>query len=178
MGVRSEVALRVVREHHVRFNRTGYPTLGPQEDVHPYSMIVTIADSYDALTTLRPYQRLFEPSEAITLMKTLAGSTFDPQMLERFIDMLGIYPPGTVVRLTTGEIAVVTRPGSEDSSRPWVQIVQNAEGQVSEGLEFNLMEWNSEMEDYTRSILIALDPAIRGIDALGVLRGADATPGG
>ncbi|MFQ5657663.1 MAG: HD-GYP domain-containing protein [Candidatus Methylomirabilales bacterium] len=171
MGVRSEIALRVVKEHHVRFDRKGYPTLAPGEEVHPHTMIVTISDSYDALTTLRPYQRLFEPSEAVTLMRTLAGSTFDPEKLERFIDMLGIYPPGTVVRLTTGEIAVVTRPGSEDSSRPWVRTVQDGEGNTLEGEEVTLMDWNTDAEDYTRSIMVAVNPTVHGIDVVKILGG-------
>lgn len=177
MGVHSEIALRVVKEHHVRFDRTGYPTLASGEDVHPHTMIVTVSDSYDALTTLRPYQRLFEPSEAVTLMRTLAGSTFDPEMFERFIEMLGIYPPGTVVRLTTGDIAVVTRPGTEDSSRPWIRVAQDAEGNTVEGEEVSLMDWNTEAEDYTRSILVALNPAIHGIDVVKILGGEDVTQG-
>ena len=108
MGVSSEIALRVVKEHHVRFDRTGYPTLAPDEEVHPCSMMVTIADVYDALTTARPYRGAFHPTQAIEEIKTLSGSTFDPEMLKTFIDMLGMYPPGTPVHLTTREIAVET----------------------------------------------------------------------
>ncbi|MFQ5881261.1 MAG: HD-GYP domain-containing protein [Candidatus Methylomirabilales bacterium] len=170
MGIRSEIALSVVKEHHVRFDRTGYPTLAPEEDVHPYSMIVTICDAYDAMTTVRSYQRAFEPSAAVARMKTLARSVFDPEMLDRFVEMLGIYPPGTVVRLTTGEIGVVTRPGTEDVSRPWVRIIQDREGNPVDGEEVNLMEWDPEAEDYTRSILVTVDPALRGIDVARILQ--------
>ncbi|MFQ5657101.1 MAG: HD-GYP domain-containing protein, partial [Candidatus Methylomirabilales bacterium] len=159
MGVSSEIALRVVKEHHVRFDRTGYPTLAPNEEVHPCSMMVTIADTYDAMTTLRPYRPPFHPTQAIEAMKKLTGSAFDPQMLKRFIGMLGIYPPGTVVRLTTGETALVIRPGVEDTARPWVRIAQDQEGNSMEGEEINLMDWDTEAENYTRSILGPVDPA-------------------
>ncbi len=175
MGVTSEIALHVVREHHMRHDRTGYPTVTPEEKIHPYSMLITLADSYDALTTVRPYQRTFEPNEAITLMKTLSGSTFDPEVLEGFVEMLGIYPPGTAVRLTSREIAVVTRPRPEEIARPWVRIVRDPEGNIADGPEVSLMEWDTEAEDFTRSIVVAVDPVIHGIDVAKVLQGKGVT---
>ena len=172
MGVRSEIVLRVVKEHHVRFDRKGYPTLGEKEDVHPYSMLVTISDSYDAMTTVRPYRPAFEPSQAIAKMKSLSGSVFDPQMLHRFVEMLGIHPPGAAVRLTTGEIGVVTRPGTEDTARPWVRIIQDREGNRVDGGEVSLLEWDPEAGDYLRSILVAVNPTFRGIDVADILQQA------
>jgi putative nucleotidyltransferase with HDIG domain len=178
MGVHSQIALRVVKEHHINFDGTGYPTLAPDEQPHPHSMIVHVADTYDAMTTVRPYQGPADPSQAIARMKVLGGTTFDPKMLDRFVEMLGIYPPGTVVRLTTGEIGIVSRPGSEDTSRPWVRIARDREGKAVEGVEINLMEWDAEAEDYARSILIALDPAARGIDVAKILQDQETTPAG
>ena len=73
---------------------------------------------------------------------------------------------------------MVTRPGTEDTSRPWVRTVQDRAGKAVEGDEVSLMEWDSEGEDYARSILIACDPAIRQIDVPAVLQGKDLTPVG
>lgn len=179
MGVHSEIALRVTKEHHIDFDGRGYPILAPGEDPHPYSMIVHVVDVYDAMTTVRVYQGAVDPNQAISRMKKLAGTAFNPLTLDTFVDMIGIYPPGTAVRLTTGEIGVVTRPGSEDSSRPWVRIVQDPEGKAVEaGEEISLMEWDSEGEDYARSILIALDPTIRRIDVAKVLQEKGPRPEG
>lgn len=172
MGVQSEIALRVVKEHHVRFDRKGYPTLAPGEGVHPYTMLVTVTDIYDAMTTIRPHRRDFDPSQAIAWMQAAAGSHFDPAILEPFIAMLGIYPPGTVVRLTTGEVGVVTRPRTEDASRPWVRLVQDREGSV-EGEEVDLMEWDPEAGAYSRSILLSVDPVLWGINVVGILQRRD-----
>jgi len=174
MGVQSEIALRVTKEHHIDFDGSGYPRLGPDEQPHPYSMIVHVADTYDAMTTVRPYTAPADPNQAISRMKKLAGTAFNPLTLDSFVDMLGIYPPGTAVRLTTGEIGVVTRPGGEDAARPWVRIVQDREGKTVEGEEVNLMEWDPQGEDYARTIVIALDPAIRRIDVAKVLQGNEA----
>jgi putative nucleotidyltransferase with HDIG domain len=178
MGVHSEIALRVTKEHHIDFDGRGYPRLGPDEQPHAYSMIVHVADTYDAMTTVRPYDGPADPNQAISRMKKLAGTTFNPLTLDSFVEMLGIYPPGTSVRLTTGEIAVVTRPGGDDTSRPWVRIVQDREGRAVEGEDVSLMEWDPDAEDYARSIVIAFDPVIRRIDVAKVLQGKDVKPGG
>src|SRR3989337_1509999 len=97
------------------------------EQPHPYSMIVHVADTYDAMTTVRVYSGPADPNQAISRMKKLAGTALNPLTLDSFVDMLGIYPPGTAVRLNTAEIGVVTRPGGEDAdaARPWVRIVQD-----------------------------------------------------
>jgi len=174
MGVQSEIALRVTKEHHIDFDGRGYPRLGPDEQPHPYSMIVHVADTYDAMTTVRVYSGPADPNQAISRMKKLAGTALNPLTLDSFVDMLGIYPPGTAVRLTTGEIGVVTRPGGEDAARPWVRIVQDREGKAVEGEEVNLMEWDPQGEDYARTIVIALDPTIRRIDVAKVLQDNEA----
>lgn len=173
MGVQSEIALRVTKEHHIDFDGRGYPRLGPDEQPHAYSMIVHVADTYDAMTTVRPYDGPADPNQAISRMKKLAGTAFNPLTLDSFVDMLGIYPPGSSVRLTTGEIGVVTRPGGDDTSRPWVRIVQDREGRAADGEEVSLMEWDADAEDYARSIVIAFDPVIRRIDVAKVLQGKD-----
>ena len=174
MGVQSEIALRVTKEHHIDFDGRGYPRLGRDEQPHPYSMIVHVADTYDAMTTVRPYTAPADPNQAISRMKKLAGTALNPLTLDSFVDMLGIYPPGTAVRLTTGEIGVVTRPGGEDAARPWVRIVHDREGKAVDGEEVNLMEWDPQGEDYARTIVIALDPTIRRIDVAKVLQDNEA----
>ncbi len=170
MGVQSEVTLRVTKEHHVDFDGRGYPRLGPDEQPHSYSMIVHVADTYDAMTTVRVYSGAVDPNQAISRMKKLTGTAFNPLTVDKFVEMLGIYPPGTAVRLTTGEIGVVTRPGSEDVSRPWVQIVHDREGNAVDREQVSLMEWDPLAEDYARSIVIAIDPVIRRIDVAKILK--------
>ena len=176
MEVRSEITLRVVKEHHIGYDGTGHPTLGPGEQTHPYTMIVSIPNTYDALTTLRPYRDPLRVTDAIAEMKRLSGSLFEPQILDRFLAMLGMYPPGMVARLTTGELAVVTRPGTEDTSRPWVRIVRDADGNALDGEEVNLREVDSDTNEYARSILMEVDPTVYGINPVSHLEGKRADP--
>ncbi len=176
MDVRSEITLRVVKEHQIGYDGTGYPTLAAGEQPHPYTMIVTLANSYDALTTLRPYRDPLRLTDAMAEMKRSSGTLFEPQILDHFLAMLGMYPPGMVARLTTAELAVVTRPGTEDTSRPWVRIVRDADGNALDGEEVNLREVDLDTNEYTRSILMEVDPTVYGINPVSHLEGKRADP--
>jgi HPt (histidine-containing phosphotransfer) domain-containing protein len=139
-------------------------------------MIVTIADTYDDLTTLRPYRDPLRLTDALAVMQRSSGSVFDPRTLDRFTAMLGMSPPGMVAHLTTGEIAVVTRPGTEDASRPWVRVVRDADGNTLDGEEINLGERDPDTKEYTRSVLIEVDPTVYGIDPVMHLYGMHPGP--
>lgn len=159
------ISLRPVLEHHMRHDRTGYPPPAREYQIHPFGMIVQICDVYDAMTTARPYQAAQEPTRAIAKMKDMSGAFFDPAMLEKFIEMLGIYPAGTVVRLDTGELALVLRPNREDSARPLVRILRDAaENDVRVKVEVDLLEKDPATGTFRHSILVAVDPASKGID--------------
>lgn len=161
----SKVSLRPVLEHHMRHDRTGYPSPPPDYQIHPFGMIVQVCDVYDAMTTARPYQTAMEPTRAVARMKELAGTVFESAMLEKFIEMLGIYPPGTVVRLDTGELALVLQANPQDSARPLVRILRDAVGNdVREKREADLAESDPATRTYRRSILVAVDPASKGLD--------------
>ncbi len=153
-----ELVSRLVYEHHVRYDRSGYPEL--KGDVHPLSMIVTIADSYDALTTLRVYQKPYQPSEALKILKGLSGKHFDPVMVEKFADMLGVYPVGTLVRLSTNEVGVVIKANPVDTERPVVKVVYDRDGkQLKEPFELDLASSPSAPQ-----IVGSADPCSREMD--------------
>ncbi len=156
-GIKDLVS-RLVYEHHVRYDRSGYPDV--KGEIHPMSMIVTIADSYDALTTLRVYQKPYQPSEAIKILKGLSGKHFDPAMVEKFADMLGVYPVGTLVRLSTNEVGVVIRANSVDTESPVVKVIYDKDGELlGEPFEIDL----ANGPDAPR-IVGAADPCSREMD--------------
>lgn len=94
-------------EHHQRFDLKGYPIVHKKHSIHPYSRIVAIADTFDAMTTDRIYQRRTLPDVALKIMAQGFGSVFDPILLQAFITSLGAYPVGTLVRLNDERLAVV-----------------------------------------------------------------------
>jgi putative nucleotidyltransferase with HDIG domain len=117
---------RIIYEHHTKYDHSGYPPISTSP--HPLTQIVTIADAYDALTTLRVYQRPYQPLEAINMMKGFSGTHFDPEVLNHFIGMIGFYPVGTVVQLATNELGVVTKASAANKNRPTIKVVFDKSG--------------------------------------------------
>ncbi|MFC1707734.1 HD-GYP domain-containing protein [Planctomycetota bacterium] len=141
-----------------------YPTCVPGE-ADLFSDIVTVADAYDALTTWRPWRRNLRPDEALrTLMEAEEG--YDKTIVKTFANIVGVYPSGTLVELSTGEAAIVERQGGQEDrrtltakqtlTRPRVKLVLDADGMNMEGMIVSLEErdWSGA---YKRSITKVLD---------------------
>ncbi len=162
-GVSGMVA-RIVKEHHVHFDHRGYPQLEPGEHPHPYSRIVTVADTYDAITTLRPYQKPYNPREAMEVLERLSGKVIDPKYFEEFVKVLGIFPVGTLVRLDTNEVAVVTETCEDSPLSPRIRVVFDPEGKPMPAFqEFDL----SRPETYKgepRRIVSTVDPVLYNVE--------------
>ncbi|MES1925884.1 HD-GYP domain-containing protein [Salinisphaera sp. T31B1] len=114
-------SLDVVLSHHERMNGTGYPRGLTGDRIGHYSQLVAIADVYDAITSNRVYQRGRSAAEALRIMQTSPGE-FNDELLARFAENLGAYPPGSVVELNTGEVGLIM-PNREDKPRPTVLII-------------------------------------------------------
>jgi len=118
----------VVREHHMRFDRTGYPRPDPEHRMNPHSHVIAVVDCYDALTTMRSYQKARTPRQALEIMRRLAGKSLDPDLVELLEKSLGVYPVGTMVRLSTMEVGVVTGTPDGGKGEPRVAILFDRSG--------------------------------------------------
>ena len=179
MGHVSPTTMEVVLEHHLRFDRKGYPVVDPEKEPGFFGMIAQVADAYDAITTSRVYQNAFEPSRAMARLQSLAGTVFDPKLLEVFVRMVGIYPVGSLVRLSTGELALVVKANPADSSRPFVRLLFDRTGRrLTEEKEADLTEQDPASGLYRRNIIMAVDPASKNFDVARYLqeRGELAVP--
>jgi len=109
----------MVLEHHMRFDRKGYPGRGHDYRRYANSHIIPVADTYDALTTMRSYQKARSPLEALEAMRRLAARSLSPDLVAVLEKTMGAYPIGTMVRLSTMEVGVVTAtgPGGQGPSR-------------------------------------------------------------
>jgi len=166
------VAPVVAFEHHIQCNGTGYPHVEGRWDLNLYSLMVSIADVYDALTTERPYRPPLSPNRALEIMHTSEREQFDERLLVRFTAMLGEYPSGTLVRLSNGDLAIASRCNPDDASRPFVHvIVDDGERGTLAREETDLAARDSHGQ-YRLSIEQVLDPAAENIavpDLLGTL---------
>jgi len=107
-GPGHEIAATIALEHHARFDGLGYPRLGTGVVPHLASRLVAVSDVYDAITTRRSYRRAETPHRALQILLQGAGGAFDPDIVKSFISLMGIFPPGSVLRLLTGELIVIS----------------------------------------------------------------------
>ena len=112
-----EAAALIALEHHVRFDGSGYPDLGGRRP-HLLSRLVSVADAYDAITSHRPHRPARTPQDAMGILGRGSGEAFDPDVVEAFTTMMGLYPPGSLLRLEGGEVVVAT--GAADGRRALV----------------------------------------------------------
>jgi putative nucleotidyltransferase with HDIG domain len=157
-GITPEI-IDIVLGHHLRYNREGYPADARGQSASPMVDMAAIADTYDAMTTLRSYQRPMTPKSAIARLKGLSGSILHPVFLDSFINFLGPYPVGTLVRLNTNEIALVTWVSTERRNELRIKVLFDSDGTPLTDPE--IKELNAES---TASIIAEVDPFSKGID--------------
>ena len=127
-GIAPEILAGVV-QHHEKHNGTGYPRRLVGRQISIYAHILSVADCYDALSARRVYKEPLPPSKALGIMYGMRGEAWKPDFVENFIKMLGIYPVGTLVELSTGHRGVVSRSNHNFPAQPCVIVAQSPEGQ-------------------------------------------------
>ena len=157
----------VAFEHHLRLDGNGYPAGVTRASLNLGTMLCSIADVYDAMRSQRSYQEAFATDRILAVLKRNDGQQFDQHLVRRFVQLLGIYPPGNLVKLSTGEIAVVVQIHAPDPYRPRVRVVMHADGgRLDVPQDRSLFE---RTDDGAPSVVAPLDPADFDIDPLAVL---------
>jgi putative nucleotidyltransferase with HDIG domain len=105
-GVPKQV-LNIVANHHERFDGTGYPRKLQGEAIGMYASMAAIVDTFEAMTSERPYSKAMTAQEALRTMHGWKDKTFEKTLVEQFIQCVGIYPVGSLVELNTGDIGIV-----------------------------------------------------------------------
>ncbi len=134
----------VALQHHMNYDFSGYPRLILEKKLHLFSRIVAIVDTFDAMTTERVYQKALRPDDALRRIISFASKRYDPVLVKAFVSSIGLYPPGTLVELSNGSLAVVLKsnPQYENIERPVVKLVNSSSAQSKEGI-INLAEMHS-----------------------------------
>ena len=133
-------------QHHERLDGSGYPRGIKGDEIHDFAQWIGLVDSYDAMTSHRPYRPAMLPHQAMEILFTGAGTLFDMEKIRAFRDKVAIYPLGITVRLHTGEIGVVVDINTSSPHRPVVRVLQDAEGrEIDEPYEIDLSKHLSVM---------------------------------
>jgi hypothetical protein len=129
-------------------------------------MIVSIADVFDALRSNRPYRQGLATARIRSIMGEQGNPAFNQPLLKRFVNLMGLFPVGNLVRLNTDELGVVTAEHPTDPFRPQVKIIRDAKGEtLEEPLLVNTWERDSRGE-HPRAVVDAVDPEAVDIDPL------------
>ena len=123
----------VAFEHHLKQDLSGYPENIGSRKLNLCTMIVSIADVFDALRSNRPYRQGLATVRIRSIMGEQGNPAFNQALLKRFVNLMGLFPVGNLVRLNTDELAVVTAEHPTDPFRPQVKIVIDAIGRAARG---------------------------------------------
>jgi putative nucleotidyltransferase with HDIG domain len=156
----------VAFEHHLKQDLSGYPENIGSRKLNLCTMIVSIADVFDALRSNRVYRQGLATARIRSIMGEQGNPAFNQTLLKRFVNLMGLFPVGTLVRLTTDEVAVVTAEHPTDPFRPQVKILTDEKGDTLEApLLANTWERDARGE-HTRAVVEAVDPESTDIDPL------------
>jgi len=125
----SEIARDVCLHHHEKFDGSGYPAGLSGEAISLHARMGAVCDVYDAITSNRPYKAGWDPAESIQRMAEWKGH-FDPAIFQAFVKSLGIYPIGSLVRLASGKLGVVTQQGEQSLLKPKVKVFFSTKSQA------------------------------------------------
>jgi len=160
------IAPVIAFEHHLRIDGTGYPFGVQRGMLNIGTQLCGIADVYDAMRSQRAYQQAFPSDRILEVLRRNDGHQFDQNLVRRFTQLLGIYPPGNLVRLDDGAMAVVMAVHAPDPFKPRVKVVVTGSGERLETpLELNLFEAREGMPG-PKAVTASLDPAQYSIDPL------------
>lgn len=130
----------VSRHHHERMDGAGYPDQLEDWQISRFARLVSIVDAYDAMTSDRCYRDGMPAADAIRVLYQNRGSQFDAEMVEAFIRMVGLYPPGTLIELNTGDVALVVAVHPGRKLQPRVEVLLDANKQQVEPREIEMSE--------------------------------------
>ena len=171
MPPRAESAADVTRlavafEHHLKQDLSGYPENIGARKLNLCTMVVSVVDVFDALRSNRAYRAGMATDRIRHIMGQQDGTAFHPTLLRRFVNLIGLFPIGTLVKLNTEELGVVTQTHPDDPFRPQVKLITGRKGET---LETPLLTntWHRDARgEFPRAVVEAVDGTQIGIDPL------------
>jgi len=161
----SDQVVQIIAEHHERYDGTGYPKMLAGRDISPLGKIAGLVDTYDAMTSERPYARALTSVEAVSKLYELRGTEFQAQLVEEFIQAIGVYPTGSLVHLSSQEIGVVIAQNPDRRLRPKLLVLLDADKKVlGKPRYLDMMSVTHDQRGEPLRILTGLLPGAYGVD--------------
>lgn len=165
MGVGSVAVRAMVGHHHEAFDGTGYPEGLAGDAIPLFGRMAAVVDAFDAMTSTRPYARAMSRHDALQDLYRHAGKRYQQEVVEQLTQCLGVYPTGSLVELSTGEVALVMSQNRVRQLRPRVILLTGPDKRIDPGFRrIDLMGQPTTADGRSIHILRALQPGAYGID--------------
>ena len=161
----SQDIINIALTHHERFDGSGYPTglVGTATPV--YGRIAAIVDCYDAMTSKRPYSEPISPHRALQDIYNWRNKYFQDELVEQFMQCLGVYPTGSLVEMNSGEVGIVLAQNKTRRLQPKVMLLLDTDKKYYKQYKtIDLMHEHKDDNDEVLRILHGLDPGAYNID--------------
>lgn len=155
----------MLAHHHERHNGSGYPQGLVGEKIPVFARIAGIVDCYDAISSNRYYAKALSPSQAINTLYDLKDIAFQGELIEEFIQAVGIYPAGTLVELSSGEVAIVMAEYRSRRLRPQLMVILDNQKKPLSDIRYIDLKTQSHCDDgQPLDIVSSLEPDAYGIN--------------
>jgi HD-GYP domain-containing protein (c-di-GMP phosphodiesterase class II) len=161
---------QAVLEHHERPDGNGYPHGRRGDSLQPLSALISVVDAYDAITSKRPYSEPRSHHEALGILWKQRDRQFDAGVVEALIQFLGWITPGTLVRLSSGDHAIVLRASQQHRLWPIVRVLEPSDGDWRVGGRMDLAAHNHEHPERPIRVAEVLPDGALELDLASALR--------
>lgn len=164
-GLKDPEIIDFIANHHERLDGSGYPNRLGGDNIPPFGRIAGLVDCYNAITSSRRYASIKSPAEAINQLYKLKGVHFHKDLIEEFIQAIGVYPVGALVELSTGEVAIVVAQSRTRRLRPTVLVLLDENKKPGPGGVYITLEQLTHSADGSKlDIVKNLEPNAYDID--------------
>ena len=161
----NEDVVNISLTHHERFDGSGYPNALQGSQIPVYGRMAAIIDCYDAMTSHRPFSAAKSPYVALQNIYNWRGSAFQPELVEQFLQCIGVYPTGSLVEMTNGQVGIVLEQNLTQRMRPKIMIILDED--KANLMEYKMVDLSEQFEDESNlplNIHRGLDPGVYDID--------------
>jgi HD-GYP domain-containing protein (c-di-GMP phosphodiesterase class II) len=163
-GIKDDV-MAMVATHHERHDGSGYPKGLKGNEIPLFGKMAGIIDCYDAITSVRPYGEAMSPHDTVKKLYDWSDVLFQKELIEQFIQVVGVYPIGTLVELSDGRVGVVIALNKTRRLRPKVMMLLSERKEFYSKFEtINLYEELESEDGQSLDIKKTLEPGKYGID--------------
>ena len=168
----SDWVLEGIAHHHERLDGSGYPAGLRDREISVQGAIAAVADSFSAMISHRPYAPAMTAFEALLALRKIAGAQLHGSIFEHFLQAVGVMPTGSLIELSNGQVAVVTRQNRVNRLEPEVLVLTDANKQIlREPVEFDLRQASAVAGTRRLAIVSVLPHGAHGINLTSLYAG-------